>query len=366
MGERTPIVQGGIDWKVEKYEICGQEIPAIWDDLNARCTNNNPLLTASFSGSLVRYFGGDNIYMAVLRVNKKYAGVALLSRISKFRWEVFTPAQAPLGLVIIDERLVSYSVAAHSLLMSLPGHALRLDFLCIDPLHVSSDIDVQTMDSTQHVKTMSIRNTRSFSEYLAERPRSLRNNIRRNERRLSDEAKRLSIQYIYSVDGMDMAVEKHGQLEQAGWKGVAGTAITQGTAQGDFYAEIMRREAECGRAMVIQLYVDEKLAASRLIIMGGEIAVMLKTAYDESLSRFAVGRVLLKIAIERILDSSEIHWIEFYTNASVDQLQWATDSRFIEHRSIYRNSAVRTSRELCKKMLDWTRSLAGAMKIGNV
>lgn len=350
IGNEKPTLQSRLEWIIDKYDTRGQEIPPVWDELNARCRHTHPLLTASFAGALSRYFGSDNMYIAILRVGGMCAGVALLSRISRFHWEVFRPGQAPLGLILLDENLVDSSVAAHALLRALPGYAIQLDVFCIDPLHISSDINASTMERTRHVETMSIRKTRSFDEYVAERPKSLRKNLRRYERRRLDEGKTQFVQCIHSVEGMDRAVEEHGELEASGWKGAAGTAITKGTEQGVFYAAVMRQEAERGRAIAIQLYFGEKLAASRLIVMGGGIAVILKTAYDEGLSRFAVGRINLKKTIETLFDRPDVEWIEFYTNASVDQLQWSTNSRFIEHRTLYRSAALRTAKGVYKKM----------------
>ncbi|MBL8397178.1 MAG: GNAT family N-acetyltransferase, partial [Candidatus Accumulibacter sp.] len=94
-----------------------------------------------------------------------------------------------------------------------------------------------------------------------------------------------------------------------------------------------------GQAAVYELYVGEHLASSRLVITNQQMIVCLKTTYDESISRFAPGRLLLYRVIEEQLNESERKTIEFYTNATSDQKEWATFTCTMQNLQMFRNHA---------------------------
>ena len=71
-----------------------------------------------------------------------------------------------------------------------------------------------------------------------------------------------------------------------------------------------------------------------------EHLVILKTTYDERLSKYAPGRVLLKRLLEQHSSACPTGNVEFYTNATRDQLSWATDSRAIRHIRLFRNASA--------------------------
>lgn len=96
--------------------------------------------------------------------------------------------------------------------------------------------------------------------------------------------------------------------------------------------------AATGNAMVYELWFGRQLAASRLVISSNEMVVMVKTTYAEELARFAPGRLLLRQVVEHLFTLCPGSVIEFYTNASVDQLAWATGQRKIRHISFYTDS----------------------------
>ncbi|MEN6585600.1 MAG: GNAT family N-acetyltransferase, partial [Sulfuricella sp.] len=83
-----------------------------------------------------------------------------------------------------------------------------------------------------------------------------------------------------------------------------------------------------------------KLAASRLLVSTSDLTIILKTAYDESLAQFAPGRLLLKDYIERTFAEKKVSTLEFYTDATPDQLAWATGQRHISHVMLFRSPFV--------------------------
>lgn len=87
--------------------------------------------------------------------------------------------------------------------------------------------------------------------------------------------------------------------------------------------------------------------------------LMLKTTYDETLKELAVGRVLLYKLLEQEFSQQQIRRIEFYTNATPDQLEWATESRVIEHVTMYRSSLYANGIMLARRLRNIIRSRRG-------
>jgi hypothetical protein len=141
-------------------------------------------------------------------------------------------------------------------------------------------------------------------------------------------------------EDMREAVTRYGGLESAGWKQAAGTAVHIDNPQGRFYAEVLEQFAATRHGRVYELWIADRLAASRLVISGAGMHIILKTSYDESLSEFAPGRLLLYALLERAFAERSQRAVEFYTNATVDQLAWATASRTISHSVHFRHAWI--------------------------
>ena len=79
-----------------------------------------------------------------------------------------------------------------------------------------------------------------------------------------------------------------------------------------------------------------------MVISNGRMVIYLKTTYDETFAHLSPGLLLLQELIRDSFARLPGGVFEFYTNthASPLQLAWATDQRWIEHVSIYRNGAV--------------------------
>ena len=71
----------------------------------------------------------------------------------------------------------------------------------------------------------------------------------------------------------------------------------------------------------------------------GDEMVILKTTYDEEFSNYATGRILLYRTAQHVFENRISSRIDFYTNATRDQLEWATGSREMYNLSIYKPAA---------------------------
>jgi CelD/BcsL family acetyltransferase involved in cellulose biosynthesis len=80
------------------------------------------------------------------------------------------------------------------------------------------------------------------------------------------------------------------------------------------------------------------------------MAIALKTSYDENYKQQAPGRLLLRKVLERCHALWPGRCFEFYTNATPDQLAWATERREMLNLTVYR-------RPIWARVAAWRRRL---------
>jgi CelD/BcsL family acetyltransferase involved in cellulose biosynthesis len=306
---------------------------AAWDELNRSQFGSHPLLSSFFVEGLLHHFGKGEEHLCILQDGTAVRAMLILRPRPRFTWTSFTPAQGQISPTMVPEPDM-----LDTLVESLPGTVLQLDLLCNDPaLSRLLRDSYPPPHRMAHALTMRIALDGTFSDYWAARPRNLPSNIRRYERRLQQDGLEPRMVCVKNAAEIAAAIERYTTLEGAGWKGRNGTALSSNREQFEFYRELMRGAAARGQAVVYELWVGDRLAASRLGLCEGGMLVMLKTSYDEDLARYAPGRLLLRAAIEEAFATHAGGTIEFYTDANADQLEWAGENRWIEHMTLYRN-----------------------------
>lgn len=308
---------------------------AAWDALNARLFGGHPLLGALFIDGLLTQFGDGSEQLWTCRRDGQVEAMCILKPRNALVWASFLPSQAQLGATLVAD-----AALLDSLSHSLPPLVIQLDLLCNDP-QVGAVLDgpVPGQHLLNHARTMRIALDGSFADYLSGRAH-LQSNIKRYQKRVLENGVAKRHVYILDPAAMDAAVDRYAALEGAGWKGRSGTAVGASPAQHQFYRDLLRRGAEGGNAMVCELWLDNKLAASRLLLRRNGMYVMLKTSYDESFSDYSPGRLLLRGVIEHAFAADPGGAIEFYTDADPNLLEWATGQRWIRHRTLYRWSVA--------------------------
>lgn len=306
-----------------------------WDALNALHFASNPMLDSRFIGGLLQHFGDGSERLCIHAQNGVANAMCVLRPLSAGVWASFIPSQAQIGPTMVVAAQV-----LDDLIAALPGYVVRVDFLCNDPLNgVLAGASTAPSTHSDHALTVSIRLADSFSQYWAARSKSLVKNMSRYERRVRDDGITCDFRFIESADLIGAAVERYATLETMGWKGVQGTALGPNNTQGAFYKAILQSFARFGHAAAFELWFDDCLVASRLVISSEGTAIVLKTTYNESFEKYAPGRLLLRRLIEHLFTAKPKLTIEFYTNANADQLAWATDERWVRHSSLHRNVA---------------------------
>ena len=82
-------------------------------------------------------------------------------------------------------------------------------------------------------------------------------------------------------------------LESAGWKGREGSAISSMSQTQRFYLDIARTFAKGGRLILNFLYLGDRIAAGQLGVITFDSICGLKIAYDENLSQYSPGNLLI-------------------------------------------------------------------------
>lgn len=342
--------RGAARWQVQAAQPPADWWPQ-WDALNGRYFAGHPLLSAAMARSLITHCPAAAMCYATLRRGSDVEALAVLSKRAGGRWTIFTPSQAPLSLVLVDPGLAQPYAALSSLLSSMPGFGLSLDVPALDPsLLPAETAGGPCVERVSLGTTIQVAQTDTFEAYWNTRSRDLKQNVRRYFKRAAEAGTPCRLERVTEPGKIGAAVDRYGLLESEGWKGKDGTALHPDNVQGRLYRELLESFAQQGNAIAYELYAGDKFAASRLMISGPRMHVMLKTTYSESMRQHAPGRLLLYLALEDLLKAPQARPVEFFTRANQDLLTWATGTRELFSSTIYRNAAVQFAVGLRRRM----------------
>ena len=319
-------------WERLKLSSYPGDIWEDWNRLNSEYNASHPMLDSRFVSKLVQYFPA-NIDVLVATGGDKTVALVLVESGTHIINSLYRPSQIQLALAVVPGRSTSLF---DDLLSCMPWTVMRLDLFSLDPLYHASLMSDMADDLESGAVNMVIEIGASFSEYWSKRPKNLRKNISRYTNRIKRDFGGFHLDVIEDTDAIGDAVERYAHIESRGWKGKAGTALHPGNVQGDFYRDVLQDFAAAGEAFIFELYLADQLVASRLCIASAEQLIILKTTYDEEFSNYATGRILLYETIRHVFEARISLRIDFYTNATRDQLEWATGSRVMYNLSIYR------------------------------
>lgn len=307
-----------------------------WDRLNLTSALPHAMLDSRFVDAMLAAFGEGREWLCTLGQGDALRAMCILKPLSALRWTTLLPSQAQVGPVQVGgvEDL-------RALIRQLPGRVQSLELLCIDPA-ISPTLlggSERHLESMRHALTIRVRLAGAFDAYWQARPKKLRDNLRRYERRLAESGFAVRHDHVTDPAAMADAVRRYARLEASGWKGQRGTALDAGNQEA-FYIDVMSRFAAEGKAVIYEMWIADMLAASRMMVVCGQSMVALKTTYDEAMAMFAPGRQQMKAMIEHQFALGQLSAIEFCTDASQDQLAWVDEHRHIEHVVLYRGAAA--------------------------
>jgi hypothetical protein len=336
------------NWEFRPAKECFHEVSNDWDDLN-RARGNHVLLDSRFVGCALRHFASPDVLLAVSRDSSR-PGMALLSQSKVGFWEVFTPSQAPLGLILLG-RDDPDAGTVRGLINSLPGYAVQLSVLSQDPDHsawfpAQRDARVEILEIMQ---TGRVPIEGTFEDYWRARSSNLRHNLSRQRRRLNEQGRRLELRTHKNAEAVADCIKEFGQLESNGWKAESGTAVNENNAQGQFYRDLFEQFCLLGETVIFQLLVDGKVAATDLCLLRDGMMVVLKTTYDESLNQVSAALLMREEIVRQAYAEGRCRVMEFYGRAHEWHTKWTSDFRPIYHLNCHRNSVVTRLKTLIRR-----------------
>lgn len=356
-------------------------VASLWAGLNAALTGNHPFLDPGFVGPLVHHFGSkirpDDLKLVFAHDGDRAVAALIAERIAPTVWQLFCPAQAPIPPAIFDRHWLLQEGPDSSngspgdflglLASSALGHVSVLRLTAQDPLMSPWPTVAATAAFEQRfqARTAAIDTQGGFEAYWAGRSKGLRKEMRRRLDQLGADGISPRIRVVSDPDGMAHAVDDFARIESAGWKGVAGTAVSPGGLQHAFYREIMSNFAGDGGAAVYQLHLGERIVASQMTLHRSGMRVILKTTFDEQFRSYGVGRVADYLAYQLMFGDPATHSIEMYTNASADDLRWATSERTVVNVLWYSSTLARRGVRIARSLIAQLHKLR-SLKVSRV
>ena len=349
----TPIKQKhnskSLKWKLvssgELLSVYKQD----WQRLTSLQYGKLPIMDFIFVSCALKHFGHKQVRLAVCSFNSETVALFLIQPGKTGVWDIFHPSQAPVGLFTFNPSIDGHALF-YSLFHELPTFSWMIGINYQDYKYFRFENDTDLVEQIPHATTISVEATDNFDHYWSTRPKSLRKNVKRYFNRLANDNIKHELKVIHSTTDVAECINNYGTIESGGWKGKQGTAINSNNLQGKFYTEVLSSFANKNATRVYELYFNGQLIASRLTVFADGVLVILKTTYNEEFSKYAPGRVQLYLCLEHIFKEGMIHTVEFYTNASRDQMQWATSKRGIKHYNFYRNRILKFSSGIRKNI----------------
>ncbi|NRA55973.1 MAG: GNAT family N-acetyltransferase [Gammaproteobacteria bacterium] len=334
-----------VNWKVTPIAQCSDQLWQQWQTLYQQFHSHNPMLDPRFVSTLVKYYPGD-IDVVIGHVDSELVAILLLQKTGFGCWKNYMPSQSQIAFLLLAPE-VDFNSAG--LISALGGQAIKLDLLSLDPQEHHGAIN-NISQLQHHAKNIKLVLENDFETYWRSRSKRLRKDMAQSFNRLVKSNINLSNKVTTELHEIAAAVDRYGMLESQGWKGRNGTAIHPANTQGQFYGALLELFSHNQQALVFESYIDDNLVASRLCIFNQQTLIILKTTFDEQYSRYSLGNVNRYKLIEYLFIEKVSKYIDFYTNASKEQLYWSTEQRSMYNGSCYRFPVVERGIGLIKKL----------------
>jgi CelD/BcsL family acetyltransferase involved in cellulose biosynthesis len=306
-----------------------------WDALRAQGPAA-PILATDFVSALLQEFGNGKELIVLCEDERGPLAAAILSPQGRAIWATFQPAQAPVGLWLQRPDADLESLLA-TLTRALPGFALLIGVTQCDPFLLPRPPDSSHERSSDYIATAHIDIDSDFDTWWNGRGKNLRSNLKKQRNRLASAGIETRLEILHTPEQMAKAIADYGRLESTGWKGQAGTAVAADNDQGRFYLRMMEAFCARGHGSVYCYYFGDQMVAMDLCIEEGDCIVILKTAYDENVSKhYSPALLMREEACRRLFDCGRIRRIEFYGKVMEWHTRWTEKVRLLYHINHYR------------------------------
>jgi CelD/BcsL family acetyltransferase involved in cellulose biosynthesis len=128
-----------------------------------------------------------------------------------------------------------------------------------------------------------------------------RANLRRRRKKLEEKGP-LTLERVTGGEELDAKLEEGFALEQSGWKGARGTAMSQDGATKEFYQELARSAAQRGELTLYFLRAAGRAVAFHYGLTVGKRYYLLKPGYDEAQKDCSPGQLLMEDVVKDCID----------------------------------------------------------------
>lgn len=323
------------------------EIEADWAELASRY-RNAPFLHVDFIRSLVSTFADGGERVVRVKSGARLVAVGIFRR-RGLMWETFQPTQIPIGCLVVRPE-VAWTDLLATIGQALPGFTVGVGVTQQDPSSCPRPPDGGKIVTLDYISTAWIDVAGTFDEYWSARGKNLRQNLRKQRRKLADDGIKITLDALGSPDDVATAIADYASLETAGWKAGGGTAISPDNDQGRFYRAMLESFCARGRGRIYRYRFDDRIVAVDLCIESTDTVVVLKTTYDESLRMFSPAALMREEAFPALWEAGQIRHIEFFGRVMEWHTRWSEQARTMYHVTWYRWPAlVRTAARLLRR-----------------
>jgi CelD/BcsL family acetyltransferase involved in cellulose biosynthesis len=315
---------------------------AQWNALNA-AAGDLPFLRSAFLAPALREFGTGAETLVTLGAGDDYAALGMLRRLRPGMWESFQPSQLPLGAFLLRKG-TSVDEILEGLLRALPGLAVAVGITQQDPAVVERPADSLLIETLDYIETATLTLEGTFGDYWSTRGKNLRHNVKRQRAKLLEQSVPLKLDVIDTPERVAAAIADYGRLEGSGWKARQGTAVALDNAQGRFYCSVFETYCRLGAGRIFRYLFGDQVVAMDLCIESGDVLVVLKTTYDETVKVVSPATLMRQEIMNRLFDEGRIKRVEFYGKAMEWHLRWTSDLRTLYHVNRYRWSSLKRLR----------------------
>jgi len=271
----------------------------------------------------------------------KLVAAGIFVRLGVGRWSTFQPSQLPLGAWLMAPGL-DMEPALGSLCRALPGTALMISLTQQDPQTHPRLEGSDTLQTLDYINTAWVEVRGSFEEFWEARGKNLRQNLRKQRRKIEGEGHVLSVDIATEPERVAALFSDYASLESRGWKSRQGTAVTAESEQGRFYGDALQNFAQSGRAMCLALRLDGAPIAVDLCVRSADSLVILKTTYDEERKALSPGQLLHEEAFRHFFALPGLRRVEFFGRIMEWHTRWTESSRSLFHVNYYRWGALQS------------------------
>ncbi len=311
-----------------------------WDDLNSKI-DNHVLLDSKFWEALLHQFSNEKTLLGVCD-SHEFPGMALVESDGLGMWSTFQPSQAPIGPILLGNS-ENIEGQLKEILRGLPGYALGIGITQQDPSfgYLNTIEAHDAVEMKDYVTTSRISVREDFEQYWNARGNDLRTNVRKRLRRLEREGFSVFLD-IHSVpEEMGRCLQQYGDLEETGWKGRNGTAVTTTNTQGRFYKRMLESFCQTNEAEIYSLRFNDNTVAQKICLRRNGMVVFLKMAYDEHYKHLSPGYLLQYEILQRLFNDKDIDSVETYGRVNEGWTdKWTNDFRTMYHLNFFRHPGL--------------------------